>query len=66
MSQMRKLLSGAYEKLGVPKFPRSGEMQNWMLALGQACCIAGGYIDRAELVWLKECWFRSLGFTDVC
>ena len=60
MGDFRRVLATAYEKLGVPSFPKSGEMQNWMLAFGQACCIAGGYIDRLELQWLKECWGLSV------
>ena len=59
MGEIRRVLTGAYEKLGVPNCPRSGEMQNWMLNVCQACCLDGGYIDRLELIWLNECWVKS-------
>ena len=48
------LMSKAYEKLVVPTFPTSGEMTNWMIALGLSC-VCGGFSDELEIAWLAEC-----------
>ena len=43
------LMSKAYEKLVVPTFPTSGEMTNWMIALGLSY-VCGGLSDELEVV----------------
>ena len=48
------LMSKAYEKLVVPTFPTSGEMTNWMIALGLSC-VCWGFSDEMEIDWLAEC-----------
>ena len=48
------LMSKAYEKPVVPTFPASGEMTNWMIALGLSC-VCGGFSDELEIAWLAEC-----------
>ncbi|MFM7988286.1 MAG: hypothetical protein ACKPKO_54130, partial [Candidatus Fonsibacter sp.] len=51
--------SKTYEKLNVPRFPRSGDMTNWTYYLGIATVVAGGFGDEQEVKWLSECWSKS-------
>ena len=48
------ILAKAYEKLNIPAFPTSGEMRNWMISLGLACVVGGGFSDELEIAWLAE------------
>ena len=49
----------ACEKLSVPAFPKSGDMSNWMYALGTTTFVAGCLGDELEVTWLRNCWRKS-------
>jgi len=49
----------SYEKLSVPSFPRSGDITNWIYALGIATVCSGNFGDEQEVIWLRECWIKS-------
>ena len=49
----------AYEKLSIPKFPKAGDTENWLIAMGTNLCVSGGFTDKAEIPWIRECQTKT-------
>ena len=50
----RSASSRAYEKLQVPKWPKYGDMKNWLTQLKRNVISCAPTTDRSEIAWLNE------------